>query len=76
MMLLGCGNVVWLDIIGLAIAVSLLEAAIFGRGRTYGKGRVSYWRVAPWLRPILAVVARVLLGLVVVHFLRTFYLRS
>jgi len=66
------GNAVWLDIIGLALAVSLLEAAILGRGRTHGKGRVRYWRVAPWLRPILAVVGMVVLGLVVVHFLRTF----
>ena len=61
----------WLDIIGLALAVSLLEAAILDRGRTHGKGRLRYWRVAPWLRPILGMVV---LGLVVVHFLRTFYL--
>ncbi len=69
-------SIVWLDIIGLGIAVSMLEAAILGRGRTHGKGRVSYWRVASWLRPILAVVGILLLGLVVVHFLRTFYLRG
>ena len=68
----------WLDIIGLATSVSLLEAAVLGRGRTPGKGRVSYRRVAPSLRPILAVVGMVLLVLVlvVVHFLRTFYIRS
>jgi hypothetical protein len=75
-MWLNGSGIVWLDIIGLAIAVSLLEAAVLGQGRTHGKGRVSYWRVAPWLRPILAVVGMMLLGLVVVHYLRTFYLRS
>lgn len=69
-------SIVWLDIIGLTTAVSMLEASILGRGRTHGKGRVSYWRVAPWLRPILAVVGMLLLGLVVVHFLRSFYRRS
>jgi hypothetical protein len=69
------GSIVWLDIIGLATAVSLMEATVLGRGRTVGKYRVRYWKVAPWLRPILAVIGIVLLGLVVVHFLRTFYLR-
>jgi len=69
-------NAVWLDIIGLTAAVSLLEAAVLGRGRTHGKGRVSYWHVAPWLRPVLGMIGLVLLGLVVVHFLRLFYLRS
>jgi hypothetical protein len=70
------GNTVWLDIIGLAASVSLLEAAVLGRGRTVGKYRVRYWNVPPWLRPVLAVVGVVLLGLVVVHFLRTFHLRN
>jgi hypothetical protein len=73
---LGGGDNVWLDIIGLAVALSLMEAAVLGRGRTVGRGRVTYWQVAPWLRPILGVVGIVLLGLIVVHFLRTFYLRS
>ena len=69
-------NSVWLDIVGLVASVSLLQAAVLGRGKTVGKYRVRYWNVAPWLRPVLAVVGVVLLGLVVVHFLRTFYLRS
>ena len=65
---------VWLDVIGLAAAVTLLEAAVTGRGRTHGRGRVSYWRVALWLRPVLGIVGFGLLGVVVVHFLRSFYL--
>jgi hypothetical protein len=35
------GNMVWLDIIGLATAVSLLEAGVVVRGTTHGKGRLS-----------------------------------
>lgn len=71
------GNVVLArDIIGLATAVSVLEAAILGRGRTHGKYRVRYSHVAPWLPPILGMIGLVLLGLVVLHFLRAFYLRS
>jgi hypothetical protein len=66
-------DIVWLDVIGLVTAVSMLEAAIAGRGRTVAHGRVSYWQVAPWLRPILGIVGLGLLGFVVVHFLRTFY---
>jgi hypothetical protein len=65
---------VWLDIIGLAAAVSLLEAAIFGKGRTHGRGRISYWPVAFWLRPILGIVGLGLLAVVAVHFLKSFYL--
>jgi hypothetical protein len=67
-------NSVWLDIIGLVTAVTCLEAAVTGRGRTHGRGRVSYWPVAPWLRPILGIVGFGVLGVVVVHFLRNFYL--
>jgi hypothetical protein len=67
-------NSVWLDVIGLVTAVALLEAAVTGRGRTHGRGRVSYWRVAPWLRPVLGIVGFGVLGGAVVHFLRSFYL--
>ena len=49
---------IWLDIVGLTIAVTLLEAAFYGRGRTVAHGRASYWQVAPWLRPVLGVVGR------------------
>jgi hypothetical protein len=71
--LLVSSDAVWLDILGLVTAVSLLEAALAGRGRTVAHGRTSHWRVAPWLRPILGIAGLGLLGLVVVHFLRTFY---
>jgi hypothetical protein len=67
-------EIVWLDIVGLVTAVTLIGAAIAGRGRTVAHGRISYWQVAPWLRPILGIAGLGLLGLVVVHFLRTFYL--
>ena len=69
---LGVGNIVWLDIVGLATAISLLEAAFYGRGRTVLRGHVNYWQVAPWLRPVLGIVGFALLALVVVHFLRRF----
>jgi hypothetical protein len=72
--LLVSGDIVWLDIIGLVTAVTLIEAALAGKGRTVAHGRLSYWQVAPWLRPILGIVGLGLLGFVVVHFLRTFYL--
>jgi hypothetical protein len=64
---------VWLDIVGLALAVTFLEAAFYGRGRTVLRGHVNYWHVTPWLRPILGIVGFGLLGFVVVHFLRRFY---
>lgn len=67
-------DIVWLDIIGLVTAIMLLEAALAGRGRTVAHGRISYWRVVPWIRPILGIVGLGLLGLVVGHFLRMFYL--
>jgi hypothetical protein len=63
---------VWLDVIGLAIAVTLLEAALAGRGRTIAHGRTSFWHVAPWLRPILSIIGFGLLGLVVVSFFARF----
>lgn len=68
-------EVVWLDIIGLATGVSMLEAAAYGRGRTVGKGRVSSWLVPAWLRPVLVIVGLGLLTLEAAHFLWTFYLR-
>ena len=71
-LLFGSG-IVWLDIIGLVTAVSMLEAAFTGRGRTVLRGHVNYWQVAQWLRPILGIVGLGLLGFVAVHFLRTFY---
>jgi hypothetical protein len=74
-MWLGGGNIVWLDIIGLATGVSLLEAAFYGRGRTVLRGHVNHWQVAPLLRPVLGIVGMVLLGLVVVHSLGTLHLR-
>jgi hypothetical protein len=40
------------------------------------EGRRELLARSPWLHPILAVVRMVPLGLVVVHFLRMFYLRS
>ena len=66
------GHSMWLDIVGLALAVTFLEASFFGRGRTVLRGHVNYWQVAPWLRPVLAIVGLGLLGFVLVDFLRRF----
>jgi hypothetical protein len=54
----------WLDFVGLALAISLLEAASRGVGVTHGRGGRSYWRVAPRFRPILGLAAVGLLVLV------------
>ena len=62
----------WLDIVGLAIAVTLVEAAIRGVGVTVGNGRRSYWRVAPRFRPILGLAGIGLLVLVTADFLTRF----
>ena len=63
---------IWVDVIGLAIAVTLLEAALAGRGRTIAHGRTSYWHVAPWLRPMVAIIGFVLLALVLINVLMRF----
>jgi hypothetical protein len=45
----------WLDIMCIAAAVALIEAALLGRGRTHGRGgRVSTWPIPTWNRPIFA----------------------
>ena len=44
----------WLDFIGLALAISCLEAAIRGVGVTRGRN----WRVAPRFWPILGTRGR------------------
>jgi hypothetical protein len=49
---------VWLDIMCLAIAITLLEGAITGRGTTRGR----HWPVAAWLRPTFAIVGFVALA--------------
>lgn len=54
----------WLDFVGLALAISFLEAAITGVGVTHGRGRRSYWRVAPRFRPILGLAGVDLLVLI------------
>ena len=67
-------EVSWLDFVGLAVAVTLLEAAISGVGVTVGKGRSSYWRVAPKFRPILGLTGVGLLVLVAADVLTRFNL--
>ena len=64
----------WLDFIGLALAVSFLEAAIRGVGVTHGRGSRSYWRVAPRFRPILGLAGVGLLVLVAADVLTKFNL--
>ncbi len=72
--MMGIRDVSWLDLVGLAIAVTLLEVAIRGVGATVGKGRRSHWRVAPRFRPILGLAGLGLLVLVTAHFLTRFNL--
>lgn len=58
----------WLDFIGLALALSLLEAAIWGVGITKG----HKWRVTPRFRPILGLAGLGLLVLVAADVLTRF----
>ena len=64
----------WLDFVGLALAISLLEAAIRGVGVTHGRGRRRYWQVAPRFRPILGLAGVGLLVLVAADVLTKFNL--
>jgi hypothetical protein len=59
-----------LDFVGLALAVSFLEAAIRGVGVTKGRN----WRVSPKFRPILGLAGIGLLVLVAVDVLTRFNL--
>ena len=63
---------IWLDVIGLVTAVTFLEAAVTGRGRTISRGHENFWQVAPWLRPVLGIVGLGLLGIVLVNVLGRF----
>lgn len=67
-------EVSWLDFVGLAIAVSLLESAITGVGVTILKGRRTTWRVTPRFRAILGLAGLGLLVLVTADFLSRFNL--
>jgi hypothetical protein len=60
----------WLDFVGLALAISFLEAAIRGVGVTKGRN----WRVAPRFRPILGLAGVGLLVLVAADVLTRFNL--
>jgi hypothetical protein len=68
------GEVSWLDFVGLAVAVSLLESAITGVGVTILKGRRTSWRVAARFRHILGLTGLGLLLLVTADFLSRFNL--
>jgi hypothetical protein len=60
----------WLDFVGLALALSFLEAAICGVGVTKGRR----WKVAPRFRPILGLAGVGLLVLVTADVLTKFNL--
>jgi hypothetical protein len=59
----------WLDFVGLAMAFTLLQAAITGRGVTSLRGHRNYWQVAARFRPIVGLAGLGLLVLVAVDFL-------
>lgn len=65
-------NTTWLNILCLAASGTLLDAAITGTGRTFGRGGVNRWHVAAWLRPIFAVAGFGLLAFTAFNFVRTF----
>ena len=67
-------EVSWLDFVGLAVAATLLEAAIRGGGATVLKGHRNLWRVAPKFRPILGLAGVGLLVLVAADVLTKFNL--
>jgi hypothetical protein len=68
------GEISWMDFAGLAVAVTLLEAAIRGVGVTVLKGHSNNWRVAPRFRPILGLAGVGLLVLVAADILTRFNL--
>jgi len=61
---------VWLDVMGLAAAASLIEMALTGKGTTVGRGTTSQWRVAQSLRPIFGVIGVGLLVFAIVDFVK------
>ena len=67
---MGYGKASWLDFIGLALALSFLQAAICGVGVTKG----HHWRVAPRFRPILGLAGIGLLVLIAADVLTKFNL--
>jgi hypothetical protein len=60
----------WLDFIGLALALTLLEVALRGIGVTNRRGSRSPWRMAPRVRRILGLAGFSLLVLVAADVLR------
>ncbi len=63
-------SMLWLEIIALALAVSLLEGAVTGKlkGR-----RGGHWPVPLRLRPLFGVIGFGLVTFVLVDFLRRFF---
>jgi hypothetical protein len=53
---------------GLAMAVTLLEGAVTGRGTTRGR----HWPVVTWLRPIFAIIGFAALAFGLTHLFRKF----
>jgi hypothetical protein len=59
-------NRLWLEIIGLALGVSLLEGAVTGKMRKHRTHR--HWPVTPRLRPVFAAVGFGLIAFALVDF--------
>lgn len=58
----------WIDIVCLAVSVSMFEMALTGKGRTSGRGAAHYFPVTLWLRPILGFIGFVLFAFALIHF--------
>jgi len=65
-------NRLWLEIIGLALGVSLLESAVVGKMRKPRTHR--YWPVPLRLRPVFGIVGLGLTALALVDFFQRFKL--
>lgn len=64
-------NRLWLEIIGLALGVSLLEGAVTGKMRKHRTHR--YWPVPLRLRPVFGVVGFGLMASALVDFFWRFF---
>ncbi len=64
-------NRLWLEIIGLARGVSLLEGAVTGKVRKQ-RGQFRYWPVPQRLRPVFGVIGFTLTAYALIDFFKRF----
>ena len=64
-------NRLWLEIIGLALGVSLLESAVTGKLRK-ARSQFRYWPVPLRLRPVFGVLGLGLVAFALIDFFQRF----